>query len=816
MNHKIFTILNSIVFLFTLFQSFSQSNDNLKRSEIKGKLLDAYNSAVVYASVALIENDSTVVNSTISTSTGNFKISNIKPGIYKLRIDYIKHETYTTEPFTLLSNESKVIPNILLNPSINKLDEVVVSHKKALIEVKADKLIFNVSSSPSASGTNGLDLLKKSPGVSLDLDNNIAILGKNNVQVYLNGIQSRLSGNDLTTFLQSLTSDIIDSIEIISNPSAKYDAEGTGGIINIRLKKNVSTGFNGSETSSFTKGLEYKYSNNLSLNFGSKTIKTNVDITQSYNNDLEIFNDKQQLNNSILYLNSKENKVRKGYNIGLGFEAQLSQKQSLTLNARGIFNTNDNVLNSTTDIYQINPTAFSKILSTRSFLGETSTNYILNLSHVWNMGKTSSITTNLSYGSYDTPKNTLQPNTYFEPDGTTLISEENNKFDSNTNINLWSAKIDYDKEWKNINFSTGAKYAQVITKNGFNFYNLENDISVFDPTRSNDFNYTENVTAFYANVNMKLGASLTLNTGLRVENTSSRGQLLTDIPIDNKDVPRNYTDYFPNIGLSFNNQKNHSWSLSIGRRITRPNYQDLNPFERPTSQLVIWKGNPFLKPNYIMNYQISYAYKQKLIITNSYSKTKDFFAKIIEITTGDKTQIIPRNMQTATNYGFSVSYPVTINKNWDFIVFGNASRKTYEGNLAGTVIDLKSTLWDYRIQNNVTLPMGILMDITFEQRSRWIWRGTVYIKGNEGLSFGIRKDFFDKQLQLRITGSDIFRTQTDYPYYSNYGGIDLEGVYTGDDRRFGLGVTYKFGNQQSKNKIKRNGALDDELNRIEN
>ena len=264
------------------------------------------------------------------------------------------------------------------------------------------------------------------------------------------------------------------------------------------------------------------------------------------------------------------------------------------------------------------------------------------------------------------------------------------------------------------------------------------------------------------------------------------------------------------------NENNHSLSLSLGRRITRPNYQDLNPFETPTSQLVIWKGNPFLKPNYIMNYQASYAYRQKLIITASYSKTKDFFAKILEITGEDETQIIPRNMEKSINYGISVSYPLKINSFWDVIGFANVSQQSFQGDLEGTIIDLETTLWDYRIQNELNIAKGFLVDITFTQRSDWIWRGTVDIEGTHALSFGIRKDFLNKKLQIRATGSDIFRTETDYPYNSDYGGIQLNGTYTSDNQRFGLGVTYKFGDQQSKTKKKTKSALDDELDRITN
>jgi hypothetical protein len=233
-----------------------------------------------------------------------------------------------------------------------------------------------VASSPSASGTNGLDLLKKSPGVAVDLDDNISLLGKDNVQVYLNGVPSRLSGNDLTAFLQSLTSDVIESIEIISSPSAKYDAEGTGGIINIVMKKNLATGFNGSAASSFTRGIEYRYSNNVSLNYGSEKVKTNFDFTQSFNNYLEFFDDTKRQNNAVLDLNSKENSIRNGYNMGMSSQAQVAQKHLLILNARAIINKTESTLKSTTDIYQADPPEFIEVLSSRADQDGTSENYI--------------------------------------------------------------------------------------------------------------------------------------------------------------------------------------------------------------------------------------------------------------------------------------------------------------------------------------------------------------------------------------------------------------------------------------------------------
>ena len=805
-----------LLFIFQSIPILAQKNETIKLTEIKGKIVNPNNIGVVYASITLITIDSTIIKSEISNVMGDFHFKDVSPGEYKLRIDHIEHETYFSDEFQLNSNQIKVFQKIVLKTMVNNLDEVVVSHKKAMIEVKADKLIFNVASSPSASGTNGLDLLKKSPGVTLDIDNSISLLGKGNVQVYLNGVPSRLSGVDLTNFLQSLTSDLIDSIEIITNPSSKYDAEGTGGIINIRMKKNVATGFNGTVTSSFTKGRALKYSNNLSINYGNEKLKVNFDFTQSYDNNWEGFIDNKQQNNYILDLNSSENQIRKGYNIGLGLDYQLSEKQMFGFNFRSVLNKNDNDLNSITNIYQREPLEFIQILDSKSRLTGNSNNFNANFNHLWNVTKSSSISSNLSFGNYESDKSTFQPNSYFETDGTTLISREDASFDANTNINLWSAKTDFSKEWEKITFSTGIKYAQIITKNDFAFFNIPESTPILDETKSNDFEYTENVAAFYANVNMNLTKSIMLNAGLRMENTASHGQLISDIPIDNKDVKRNYTDFFPNIGISFDNQKNHSIALNVGRRITRPNYQDLNPFETPISQLSVWKGNPFLKPNYSMNYQASYSYKQKLIITTSYTETKDFFSRIVEILEDNASQIIPRNLEKETNMAISASYPLKVNKIWDFIIFANVSQKSYKGNAEGTIININANLWDYRIQNNLNLPKGFVMDVTYRQRSPWIWRGSVYIEGTQGLSFGIRKDFFDKNLQVRINGSDILRTESDYPYHSDYGGLLLNGVYRADNRRFGMGITYKFGNQKAKTKRNNKSALDDELNRIGN
>ena len=802
-----------ILLVFLLFTSSLIAQNT--SSTINGIVKSDETTFVAFASIGLFENKDTFVKSTLTDTQGQFSIKNVKPGNYTIRIDYLDYATYSSESFNVTAKETINLPTIILLKKNNELDEILITKKKQIIEVKADKIIFNVASSLSASGTNGLDLLRVAPGVTLDIDNSISLLGKNNVQVYLNGVQSRLSGNDLVTFLQSMTSETVESIEIISNPGVQYEAEGAGGIINIRLKKPVATGFNGNVTSNFTKGEEFRYSNNVSLNLGVKKLQTNLDVTQSYNNKLEIFDDRKQQNNAVLLLNSKDNQISDGFNIGLGLESQLNENHYVGLNGRVIFNTVDDTLNSLTDIFTVQPPELNEILFSQSLVDGNSNNLLINGFHLWTLENDSSITSNLSYGVFESEKSTMQPNTYFEADGSTVLTTDDTQFDSDTQINLWSLKVDYEKNWDKVSLSTGFKYAQVKTENSFNFFNANNQTLVFDPNQSNAFDYTENVTSFYTNLNFKLSEKWAINTGLRIENTDSRGQLFSEVDVENNDVSRNYTDFFPNVGLSYDNQENHSFNLNLGRRITRPNYQDLNPFESPVSQLVVWKGNPFLNPNYILNYQGSYAYQQKYIITASYSETTGFFSRIVEITGEESTQIIPRNLEKSTSLGISLSAPFKLTDFWDVVVFANTSQQTFKGEVESTKIDLSNWLWDYRIQNSLKLPADILVDVTFTQGSLWIWRGSVFIEGNEGLSFGIRKTFFDKKLQLSITGRDILRTESDYLYTSDYGGIDLDGVYSADNRRFGMGLTYNFGDSKAKRK-KIKSALDEELDRINN
>ncbi|MDO9254394.1 MAG: TonB-dependent receptor [Bacteroidales bacterium] len=800
--------------LFSWFSVLSQAQQNETR--IKGYIFNPEKTPAIFSTAILLNQDSVIMKGVLTGEDGAFVFDNINAGKYFVKVTNIEFKNYISKPILIKKNEQILLDSIILATNSFKLNAVEIVGRKALVEVHADKMVFNVASSVNASGNNGLELLSKAPGVLVDMDNNIILQGKSGVQIFIDGRPSRLSGKDLTNFLESIRSDNIESIEIITNPSSKYDAEGTGGIINIKLKKNTSLGFNGNVIGSYSKGVFPRSSVGTTLNYSGRKINLFTTLNYSDNRFQEDIRESSYQSGYFIDQQSKSETHRKSYNFSGGMDYTINARQSISMDGRVFINKGDRTLNSSTGIYDSVNMEDGEILISQALDEIPSENYNFNFSYRYSIDSTSNLSSDFSLGKYSSTKNTFQPNDYYTIIGDTLLRSVNNQYDANTQIDLWSVMVDYEKRFKKISFSSGAKYSYISTGNQLAFYDIENETPVLDITKSNNFDYLEKVAALYFIINAKVNDKITVNAGLRMESTSSLGTLKSEIQTENSKVERNYTDFFPNVSIAYDDQKNSVLSASIGRRITRPNYQDLNPFESRTSELSAWKGNPFLNPNYITNYQLTYSFKRKLVISNTYSVTKDFFANVFEITEGAGNILSPRNLQRAINNGLSVSYPLKVTKWWNFTTFMVYNYSSFNGTIGNTVIDLKANIYNFRLQNSLNLPGKITMELTYYYTSPWIWGGTVNVDGGYAINFGIKKDFLDKKLLLQVTGSDIFRGRSDFHYKSNYGGKDVDGVISFDNQRFGINATYNFGNQKAKATKKRKSAIDDDLNRISN
>ena len=805
--------ISSLVLCCTLyFLPDGSAQEN--QSQIRGTVFNPEREPSEYSTVVLMNQDSVFMSGSLSGPDGSFLFDKLGAGQYLIMVRNVEFNTYVSKLITLAGNEVVELDNIILETRVNDLEEVVIKGEKAMVEVHSDKMVYNVSASVNATGNNALELLSKSPGVMVDMDKNIIVQGKSGVVVYINGRPSRISGSDLTNMLEGMRSEDIESIEIISNPSSKYDAEGTGGVINIVLKKNLESGFNGNLIGSYSKGNQSRYSLGTSLNYSSGKINLFSSINLTDNNFVTDRNENMIREDFILDMVSTNVTSRRGINFSGGVDYNINSEHSLSLDARILVNDLNGVLDNNTLIEDVDGILDPEILVAGTQDTALTQNYNANLHYSFTPNRSSRLTADVSFGTYTSSTNTWQPNEYYNPGGSDVIRAVESTYDENTDITIFSAMTDYEKSIGKFKISAGAKYSYISTDNRLAYYNIENDLPEWDSSRSNDFYYLEKIAAAYLILNVKPTERIAIDAGLRVENTSSLGELVSAVPTPDDVVARNYTNLFPNISVSYNDNQNHALSLSFGRRITRPNYQNLNPFEYKLSELSAWRGNPFLEPNYITNYQITYSFKRKLVISNTYSITKNFFANIFEVVDDKGVVIIPRNMDKVTNNGLSVSYPQKVFNWWQFSSYLIYNYATYSGDIEGTVIDLKANIVNFRLQNNIRLPLDISMELSWYITSPWIWRGTVNVEGNQNVSIGIKREFLNQRLLLQVTGSDLFNTGSTYYYASDYGGMIVDGDIFFDGRRIGVNATWKFGNQQAKKAARRKSAIDDELNRI--
>lgn len=807
--YKIFFLL----YIFIQFYSFTVSAQT-NQAQLKGFVYSSDKEPSQFSTVVLMNKDSVFMKGTLSNNDGSFLFEKMASGSYFIMVRNIEFNTYISKPIEIENSEVITLDTIMLETKINGLEEIVIKGEKSLLEVHPDKMVYNVSGSVNASGNNGLELLSKTPGVMVDMDKNIVLQGKSGVRVYINGRPSRLSGSDLANMLEGMQSDNIEAIDIITNPSSKYEAEGSGGIIDIKLKRNSLSGFNGNVIGNYSKGNFDRSSLGTSLNFNSEKINFYSSVNVSDNTGQDDFIQTTEREKYILDLTSNSLSFRKGLNLSGGLDYKINSESTIGLDAKALINNRTGELESTTRIEDVSGRIPGESLYSEVLDDMPSDNYNMNLYYNYTPNGSSNFSADVSFGTYSTLKNTEQPNIYYNANGTEVLRTVNSEYNAETDINLVSAKIDYEKRVNKLSFASGAKYSYISTGNNLAFYNINDGQPTLDINRSNHFSYLEKVAAAYFTFGAKLTEKISLNSGLRVENTSSLGELESEIPTDDDIVARNYTSWFPNISLAYDDQKNHALSLSVGRRITRPNYQDLNPFESKLSELSAWKGNPFLKPNYITNYQLTYSLKRKLIISNNYSITHDFFATIFEVVDDKSSILIPRNMDRVINNGLSVSYSLRAFDWWNFMSFFIYNYEKYDGELNGTVIDLTANTFSFRLQNNIKLPQDITMEVSLYASSPVIWRGSVKVEAFQNLSLGLKREFLKKKLLLQLTANDLLRTSSDYYYNSNYGGMKIDGVRTFDNQRFGMSATYRFGNQKLKSTKRKKSAIDDELKRI--
>lgn len=693
-----------------------------------------------------------------------------------------------------------------------QLQEVIVQSRKRFIDVQIDKTVMNVQNDLVASTGNAFEVLQQAPGVSIVNDETISMLGKAGVTVLIDGRPTQLSGRELAVYLKSMPASNIDKIEIITNPSSRFDAQGNAGIINIRLKKNTAKGTNGNISSSYTQSDHYRVDLSANINhrrgkwnwFGSMAVNKNLQHT------IGAINRKITANGitSLFENHTIDVDQSKGYNFRLGADFYVSAKSTLGF----LMKSNK----------YFNPmfTPGNTIISTNGFIDSVLINF--------NDNQTNSLRNNynLNYRFTDTAGTELNidadlvnfNNHNSSAINTDFYNRNNAKYgllgnyqQVNTSIVVYTLKADYTKEWKKAKakIEIGFKTTNTQTSNNIEASFLQNQQKGIDTGRSNRFNYLEKIHAAYASFNQQLG-KFSYQIGLRAEQTIARGNSI-DLRTNTIEKPdTNYLNIFPTIFIQYKLNKQHTLGMSYGRRVNRPTFQDLNPFEYQYDHFSSYKGNPYLFPEFTTSVEIKYSYKNGLNIAAGYSNTSNYFQSI-SIQTGDKTQASEFNVGNEYRYFLNLSLGMPITKWWDTYNNLTPFYKLFKGNIPSGVIDNMAFGMGWYSSQQFNLGKGYRFQLsswgnmaTQDAIFNTKWLGSV--------NLGAGKSFAKDKIGVKLTVTDIFNNSRWFQQVQ-FANMDYTYRRKWESRGVRVQLTYKIGKTNYKQR-ERTVAAETELNRI--
>ena len=798
-----------ILFLFVLFSIDVSAQESL----IRGAVSDAGGEPVSYATVQLKSNlDSSLVKAAITELAGEFQIV-AKPGEYFLEISYVGYQTYRSRNFKVVLEGELDLGAMTILEMAEELEQVVVKAARPLVEVQPDRTVFNVDGSINANGSDALELLRKAPGVVVDNNESVLLQGKNGVRIYIDDKPSPLSANDLASFLKTLQSSEIDAIEIITNPSAKYDAEGNAGIINIRLKKDKNLGTNGSLTTSFRQGITPKTNNSISLNHRN----SDMNIFGRYGNN---FGQYRNTNNILreqvgMGFDSESGQVSesKGHNFRLGGDLFLSKKSTVGVLINGAVN--DGLFYSTgkTRIYPLATKVTTQILDARNTVDQNKDNLNANLNYVLDDGNGGRLNIDADFGLWRNTGKSYQPNFYRDASESQTLQTRICSNSTPTDINIYTLKADYERTIGSGKLSFGAKSSIVRTDNTFDFFDIIDDEAIKNLDRSNNFVYDENVNAGYMSYQSQKG-KWNLMGGLRLEHTHSIGTLSAEKVINDEKVKRNYVDLFPSAGITWQANEQNSFRINYSRRIDRPSYQDLNPFEFKLDELTFEKGNAFLNPQYTNSFSISHTHKYRLNTTISYSVTDDLITEITDTFSADASFITYVNLAKQKNLSLTVSYPFSVAKWWNIYANATAYHVSNKAEFEiGKSIDLSANVFTFYGQNTFLLPKGFKLEVSGFYNSPGLWGGNFKTQSMYGVDLGLQKKVFNEKADLKLALTDVFKTQG-WTGSNELGALRVIASGGWESRQFRATLSYNFGNNEVKASRRRSTGIESESSRV--
>jgi Outer membrane protein beta-barrel family len=791
------TILVVIINCLLVLPLFSQV-------KITGSVNDKEGKPVEFAEILLLSKDSIPVKNQFSDEKGFFVLET-KQGNYILQIKNFQGVFYNKQ----LQLTNNLDLGILKVENINKLSDFVVTAQKKLIERKVDRLVFNVENSISATGGDAIDALKVTPSIRVQNDQ-ISMVGKSGMSLMVDDRLIQLSGDDLINFLKSIKSNDIKSIEVITTPPAKYEAEGNSGIVNIKLKKAKKDSFSGNIQPSYTQA---KYAlGSISGGLNYQKDKLTATSTISYDNGSTAPYQEYTLNYpKFTWFEINENRSFQNDLSGRAtLDYQLTPETTVGMQYVGA---NSKPLRKGTNTSFITSIISNQLDSSIVTPSRMTSGKVTNNVSVYTITKLDTLGKKISFdadyfnlndnSAYNFTSNIYLPGGKAKLDRLTAANTLDNR-----NIDIYTAKMDVEIPTKWVNLSFGAKLSTVKNESIIAYYNTVKQPPILDANRSNTFRYTENLQAVYISGSKNLSPQWDIQLGLRAENTQTKGFSATL----NKTTENSYVKLFPTFYLSYKFGESSSLGLNYSRRINRPSYSNLNPFRTYTSAFNYGEGNPFLQPFFTDNVEFSHTYKNLYSSLYANYLTNGFDEVTFVSPTNSIQAVIPYNFYKQKTVGLLESY--TFN-GLEWLESNNTLSVSYAATtseLAGTVPKISAWTTFFNSNNSFVLNQKktLKAELSFLYMSPSL-AGSYQLSSFYFVDAGVKMYFLDKKLQLGINGLDIFRTNKS-TFIQNVNGIKQANFDYPDSQKIRFTLTYNFG--KSLEREDRKSSNEDEKERV--
>ena len=805
--------MKKLLFLFAIVLS----TITFAQHSLTGKILGKDNLPISDVQVLLINaSNQETLKAAITDKDGKFEIENVKFDEAKIVIEQSDYEKYTSD--LIKPSEANItLPAITLKSGTQSIEAVTIVAKKPFVTQKIDRVVINPDALISNAGTTALDVLEKSPSVNVDFNDNISLRGKSGVQIFIDDKPTYLAGSDLADYLRSIPSSNIESIEVIPNPPAKYDASGNAGIINIRLKKTLAKGFNGGFNLAYGQGKYMRTVNSANFNYRIQkwNFFTNLSVnkTRSYQ-DLtikrEYFNPAGE-RTSIFTQNSYITPTNRTNSMKIGADFYANDKTTFGIVLNGFINPSErNTVNNA--IIQDNDLQTINKIEANIPMDVMFKNGSVNLNMTRKIKDKQELSINADYIKYDSKIEQSQFNKTLNPDNSVFADTRiDSKLPSDVTIKVLKA------DYSGINlfggsFDLGAKSSFVKTGNVADFRDVKDGIETPNYTFSNNFDYKENIHAVYTNYAKEFD-KISIQLGLRMEYSDIKGYQKGNPIVKDSAFTKRYASLFPTFFIQYraDSLQNHVVGLSLGRRIDRPNYKDMNPFTYPMDNYTFYGGNPFLEPTFSYNADLNYTFKKNYTLGFNYS----YIDNLISETNEQRNGIYysrPGNFDRQISYGFTFNSSTNITKWWTFQLYTELMHNAFKSDVYTEKLNDSKWNWFVMPTNQFTISKKWSAELAGQYQTS-ILSGQFLISPIGSIRAGISTKILKDQGTLKLNVSDMFYTNQVEGEIRNIQNAKAGWFSYMDSRVVTLSFSYRF-SKGNNFKTRKTGGSETEQSRV--